>query len=141
MSGRYGRSFLCSFGLCSSSLSPVSNRSTPKSFFDDSISKFLLNSEKIAALIHPVIIAGRTVFIFSWPCRQRKNDATIALGIKNSKLIDLAMPWGSPTTSESQSIRRLPPPTPRPERKPSTQPTVSITGNVFSIDIEPRPKE
>lgn len=137
MSGQSDRSFFCF--LYNNSFIPVPNNRMPNSFLKREISICLLRSEKHAALTQPPMIAGKTAPISNFPCRQRKNEAIMAVGIKNKRLIALAALCSSPMTRDSQMINRLPPPTPSPARKPNRQPTISITGKLFSINNAPHP--
>lgn len=111
----------------------------PKSFFNSVVSRLLLTQAKKPAQMQPAIIAGKIFLISSAPWRQRNRDAIIAEGIKNSRFIIRAAGYSVPTTRVSQSIRRLPPPTPRPDKNPNKMPTDKMIGQLSSINIAPRP--
>ena len=67
--------------------------------------------------------------------------AISAVGRKNSRLMFLAASNGICATSVSQRTSRLPPPTPSPDKKPSTALTNVINGIESSIDTENLPTE
>ena len=58
-----------------------------------------------------------------------------AEGRKNIKLMVLAIPGSRLTTIVSHKINRLPPPVPRPVRKPRTVPVAMVKGMLVSIGI------
>ena len=98
----------------------------PKSFLSISVSRFMPIIENTHAEIVPPRIAGKMLFNCTAPCRQRKNPAIKAQGIKNNKLRVRADNGSIFKTSVRYRIRRLPPPTPRPDRNPSTAATISV---------------
>ena len=85
--------------------------------------------------MQPATMAGRTAFNFRDPCLIRKKHAVRAAGRKNIKLMIRAWSWGVFSTKVSQRISKLPPPTPRPARKPRTAPTARDIGTEFNIGI------
>lgn len=119
----------------------MSSSKIPNSFFMITMSSCLLRIEKTAALIQPQMIAGRILVRLSAPCFQRKNDAMTADGIKKSRLMILAALCSMFNTRVSHSIRRLPPPTPIPDRKPSELPISNMNGSESNINSVPRPRE
>ena len=112
----------------------------PNSFLSKDTSSCLLSKEKQAALTHPAMIAGNTFLMSKEPCFHLKNEAITAEGMKNRRLMLLATLCSISSTRVSQSIRRLPPPTPNPDKKPRTDPIMIITGRLSSINIAPHPK-
>ena len=123
-------------GLYRTSFAPVMRSKMPNSLFRSSASMWRPIIEKHAALRHPASTAGKTVEIASVPCRQRKMEEIVAVGIKNSKLSMRAAVCSNPTTKVSQRINRLPPPIPSPAKNPSMQPTTSANKGVFNINGE-----
>ena len=97
------------------------------------------NTEKMPALMQPDKIPGSIFFIFNVPCFHRNIEEITALGIKNNRFIFLAAGWLIPMTNVSQRMRRLPPPTPIPARKPKIVPMVKRTGKLSSINTAPHP--
>ena len=85
-------------------------------------------------------MAGNIFMIGTDPCFQRKYMAIRADGIKNSRLIWRAVAGSAFRTSVSHKISRLPPPIPRPERKPSTVPISSVTSKLSSTGTGHLPK-
>ena len=117
------------------------NNSTPKIFLRMAISTILLKIEKIPALIQPNIIAGIVDLISRLPCRQRNSVVMMAQGMKNNRLMLLAMFCSKFSTNVSHRIKRLPPPTPNPERKPSAIERINTNGKLSSINSEHLPTE
>lgn len=91
-----------------------------------------LRNEKTAAKIHPETIAGSSNRRERVPRRIRKMLAPAAQGRKNRRLIPRTDSGLSPRTSVSQRIRRLPPPTPIPDKKPRIVPMIKENGSVFN---------
>ena len=118
----------------------ASNR-IPKTFFSREVSMCLLTMEKTNAVIHPPIIPGSNLWIFSLPCFHRKQDVASAVGRKNSRLYSFACSWGMFRTRVSHSINRLPPPAPSPAKIPKTVAIPNATGKDANINIESLPIE
>lgn len=94
-----------------------------------------------AAAIGPVMRAGKMRINGSDLCLSRKMDAMTADGRKNNRLMLLAALCSMPRIMVSQRSSRLPPPTPKPARKPSSIPTAVQNQKESSIDIGSLPKE
>ena len=106
----------------------------PNSFFRSEVSSSALNREKTAADTHPDRIAGSTVFQSRVPCRHRKQQVISAAGTKNSRLIVRDVSGGTFSAMVSHRIKRLPPPIPIPDRKPSAVPIINVMGSEFNTD-------
>ena len=101
-------------------------RSPPKSFRSKPVSQELLRTVKKAAATHPATTAGMTCRKESFFCMIRMTVAISAGGRKNNKFIYLAVGYSILQTSVSQMISKLPPPTPRPDKIPSTKLSKSV---------------
>ena len=92
--------------------------------------------ENSAAAMQPQSIAGRIFLKGTVPWRWRNRVDMNADGRKNNKLMILASAYSMSATIVSQSISKLPPPTPNPARNPSTAAIEITTGKFSSINIE-----
>ena len=75
-------------------------------------------NEKIMAAMQPLIMTGRAERIFKAPCFHRKTLEITAAGMKNSNTIPRAVKESIFKTKVNHRISRLPPPMPRPVKKP-----------------------
>ena len=98
-------------------------RRTPKSFFKRVVFSAEPRKVRAAAAAVPERMAGRMRFNSTAPCLKRKTKAMAAAGRKKRRFIPRAVLGSMFRARVSHRIRRLPPPMPRPDRKPRIVPT------------------
>ena len=118
----------------------VMTKSTPKAFFRRSALIWGPKRQPRAAPSNPPSTAGRAMGRGSFDCFQRNTVATNAQGRKKSRFMARAMSWLWPMTTVSHRRRRLPPPTPRPDRKPRAAPTRMATIDIGSLPTGASPR-
>ena len=118
----------------------VETDTLPEVFAKVVYAKQLLENGETNNISQAAKMAGSIFFAVSLSFRNLSKLLTAALGRKNIRFSMAASVWGYPSTAVSQSIKRLPPPIPKPARVPKTVAIGNAITKLFSINCEYLPK-